>query len=95
MLKILEKAGHKRPIHIITRSPNQYPKYKTSNEVKPMDKYKGSLVIFDDVLAARNSFNTDEFSTRGCQENLDVYYFGQSYFGLSRQSIRTNSDRIK
>ena len=24
MLKILEKIGNKRPIHIITRSPNQY-----------------------------------------------------------------------
>ena len=25
ILKILEKVGNKRPIHIITRSPNQYP----------------------------------------------------------------------
>ena len=25
MLKILEKIGNKRPIHIITRSPSQYP----------------------------------------------------------------------
>ena len=25
MLKVLEKIGNKRPIHIITRSPNQYP----------------------------------------------------------------------
>ena len=27
MLKVLEKLGNKRPIHIITRSPNQYPIY--------------------------------------------------------------------
>ena len=27
MLKVLEKICDKRPIHIITRSPNQYPKY--------------------------------------------------------------------
>ena len=27
MLKVLEKIGSKRPIHIITRSPNQYPNY--------------------------------------------------------------------
>ena len=26
MLKVLEKKGNKRPIHIITRSPNQNPK---------------------------------------------------------------------
>ena len=30
MLKVLEKIGNKRPIHIITRSPNQYPNYKTN-----------------------------------------------------------------
>ena len=28
MLKILEKTGNRRPIHILTRSPNQYPNYK-------------------------------------------------------------------
>ena len=50
MLKILEKIGNIRPIHIITRSPNQYPNYKTSNEIKPINKYKGSVVIFDDML---------------------------------------------
>ena len=30
MLKKLEKLGKKRPVHIITRSCNQYPNYKTS-----------------------------------------------------------------
>ena len=49
MLKILEKIGNKRPVHIITRSPNQYPNYKTSTEIKPISKYKGSVVIFDDM----------------------------------------------
>ena len=34
MLKVLEKIGDKRPINIITRSPNQYPNYKTSTEIK-------------------------------------------------------------
>ena len=38
MLKVIEKIGDKRPIHIITRSPNQYPNYKTSNEIKPINK---------------------------------------------------------
>ena len=94
MLKILEKIGNKRPNHIITRSPNQYPNYKTSNEIKPIHKYKGSVVIFDDMLGARNSSQIDEFFTRGRHEDLDVYYISQSYFGLPRQSIRNNSDRL-
>ena len=93
ILKVLEKIGNKRPVHVITRSPNQYPNYKTSNEIKPINKYKGSVVIFDDMLEARNSSQIDEFFTRGRHEHLDVYYISQSYFGLPRQSIRNNSDR--
>ena len=38
MLKVLEKIGNRRPIHIITRSSTQHSIYKTSNEIKPMDK---------------------------------------------------------
>ena len=63
-LKILEKIGNNRPIHIITRSPNQYPNYKTNNEFKPINKYKGSDVFFDDMLGAKNSSQKDDFFTR-------------------------------
>ena len=94
MLKVLEKIGNKRPIHIITRSPIQYPNYKTSTDIKPINKYKGSIVIIDDMLGARNSSQIDEFFTRGRHEDLDVYYISQSYFALPRQSIRNNSDRL-
>ena len=94
MLKILEKIGNKRPIHIITRSHSQYPNYKTSNDIKPINKYKGSVVIFDDMLGAKNCSQIDEFFTRGRHEDLDVYYISQSYFALPRRSIRNNSDRL-
>ena len=59
MLKVLEKLGNKRPTHIITRSPNQYPNYETSDEIKPINKYEGSVVIFDDMLGAPNSSQID------------------------------------
>ena len=94
MLKVLEKMRNKRPNHIITRSSNQYPNYKTSNEIKPINKYKGSVVSFDDMLGAKNSSQIVEFFTRGRHENIDVYYISQSYFALPRQSIRNNSDRL-
>ena len=94
MLKVLEKIGNKRPILRITRSPNQYPSYKTNNEINPINKYKGSVVIFDDMLGARNSSQINEFFTRGRHEDLDVYHISQSYFALPRQSIRNNSDRL-
>ena len=57
--------SNKRPIHIITRPSNQNPKYITSIDIKPIDKYKGSVVIFDDMLGAGNSSQIDEFFTRG------------------------------
>ena len=94
MLKILEIIGNKRPIHVITRSINQYPNYKTSSEIKPINKYKSSVLILDDMLGARNSSQKDEFYTRGRQEDLSVFYVSQSDFGLPRQSIRNNSDRL-
>ena len=94
MLKVLEKIGNRRPMHIINRSPNQYPNYKTSIQIMPINKYKGSIVIFDDMLGARNSSQIDEFFQRGRHEDLDVYYISQSYFALPRQSIRNNSDRL-
>ena len=65
MLKVLNKICNKKPIHIITRSPNQYPNYETSNEIKPINKYKGSVVIFADMLGARNSSQIDEFVHKG------------------------------
>ena len=46
------------------------------------------------MLGARNSFQIDDFYTRGRHEDLKVYYISQSYFGLPRQSIRNNSDRL-
>ena len=60
-LKLLEKVNNKRPIHLITRSPNQNLDYKTSFNIKQKDKHKGSVVIFDVMLGARNSAQIDEF----------------------------------
>ena len=53
MLKVLEKIGCQKPIHIITRSPNQNPNFKTSTDIKPINKYEGSIVIVDDMLGAK------------------------------------------
>ena len=88
MLKTLETTGQKRCIHIITRPFNQYPNYKTSIDNKPVDKYKGLVVNFDDMLGARNSSQIYEFFTRGRHEKLDVYYISQSFFGLPKQSTK-------
>ena len=82
MLRMLEEICNKRPIHVIIRSPNQNLNFKTSIGIKPIHKYKGSVVIFDDMLGARNSSQVDEFYTRNRHEDLRVFYGSQSYFGL-------------
>ena len=61
MLEILEKRGHRRHIQIITRSHNQNPNDKTTIDIKPIDKYKGSVVIFSKMLGAQNKSKIDEF----------------------------------
>ena len=72
MLKILEKRGNRRPIHIITRSPNQNSNLRTEVEIKPIGGCKGSVVISGDMLVARNSFQVGEFFTRRKHGGLDV-----------------------
>ena len=94
MLKVLEKVGNQRLIHIITRSPNQYPSQRTTTDNKPIDKNKGSVVNFDDMLGARNGSQREELYTRGRDECLDVYYINHSCFGLPRKGKRNNSDEI-
>ena len=69
---MIEKLGNKRPIHIKTRSPIQYPNYKTSTEIKRMNKNKGAVAIFHDMLGARNSSQNANFFTRDRNEDLDV-----------------------
>ena len=78
MLKMLEKIGNKRPIQIITRSLNQYPNYKTGNEIKPINKNKGSVVTFDDMLGARNSSQIDEIYTRSKHEDSSVFHVNKN-----------------
>ena len=77
----------------MTRSHNQFPNFESTIEIKSIDEYKRSVVISDDMLEVRNSFQKNEFSTRGRLECLNVFYISQSYFGLPRQSFRNERDR--
>ena len=43
LLKILEKIGNKRPLHIISISPDQYPNYIADDGIESMDKFRDWL----------------------------------------------------
>ena len=95
-LKKLEKIGNKRPIHIITRSPNQYLKWKTDSEIKIIDKYKGSVVFFSMICCELETVLTKMNSSQegDIHQKLDNYYTSRICFGLPSQSIRNQSDGI-
>ena len=81
-----------KDIKYLTRSPNQYPNYETSQEISTINDYKDCLVIFDDMLD-HNEKEIQPFFTRGRHENIDVYYLSQRYFELPL-IIRDNSSII-
>ena len=84
------------PIFIITKSLNQYPQIKaqTSDEIQPLEHYKNSTAVFDDMLLSKQESNIDLFFTRGRHIIIDIYFISQSYFHLPKNTIRINSNKI-
>ena len=70
-----------RQIKFLTRSPNQYPDYETSDEISSIVEYKGCIVFFDDVLDHKQN-ETYPFFTQSRHERIDVYYLSQRCFEL-------------
>ena len=65
---MLDKIGNQRPIHKIHRSPNQNPNYKTIFGIKPINNYKGSVVIFDDMLELETVLKKMNFLLEECMK---------------------------
>ena len=80
-------------IFIIRKSLNQYPNIKaqTSDDIQPKEKYEDNTVVFDNMLLSEQKSNINLFFTRGRHNSFDIYYISQSYFHLSKNSIRNNS----
>ena len=99
MLKTLSRIPD-RDIYIITKShPAQYTDSKTTNkeigdEIKPLNEYENGIIVFDDILGSSNSRFIDRFFIRGRHNNLDIYYVSQSYFDLSKRTIRNKSNKF-
>ena len=99
MLKNLSRISD-RDFYIFTKSPpeqctNSKIKIKEiSDEIKPLNEYENGIILFDDILGSSNSRLIDQFFIRGRHNNLDIYYLLQSYFDLSKRTIRNNSKKI-
>ena len=81
-------------IFIIAKSLNQNPNIKTqtSDEIQPVEQYENRSVVSDDMLLSKQESNIDLFFTRGRHKNIDIYYNSQSYFHLTKNTFRENSN---
>ena len=99
MLKIPPRIAD-RDIYIITKSPSeQYSNSKIKikergDEIKLLNKYENAIIVFDDFLESSRSRYIDQFFKKSRHNNIDICYLSQSYFYLSRRTIRNNSNEI-
>ena len=97
-LRIFRLDDPLRQIRTITRSPEQYKGLQLEDvlvkqNVGYLEKYRGSCVVFDDMLESNQKL-IDPFFTRGRHKLCDVYYLSQRYFDLPKHTIRNNSNII-
>ena len=52
------------------------------------------VIVFEDIFGSSNSGYIDQIFMRGRQNNLDLYYPSQSYFGLLKRAIRNKSYKL-
>ena len=99
----MSKFFSRRPggdIFIITKSPPELYSHskikigKPGGEIKPLNEYDNATIIFDDILGTSNGKYIDQFFIRGRHDNLDMFYLSQSYFDLSKRTIRHNSNKV-
>ena len=99
-LQLIRLDNPEQKICIITRSPEQYNKIEIEDVSveedlgdKSIQDFQNCCVVFDDRLDSNQKL-VDPFFTRGKHNDLDVYYLSQSYFDLSKRTIRNNSNII-
>ena len=97
-LKIFSRIPN-RDIYIITKSPpeqyssSQIKIKEIGEEIKPLNEYEKSIIVFDDFLGPSNSRILHQFFIIVRHNNLDIYYPSQSYFDLPKRTIRNNSNK--
>ena len=99
MLKVLSGIQN-RDIYKIFKSPpeqhfNSKMKIKKiSDEIIPLTAYEKAVIAFDDILGSPNSRLVDQYFIREKHKDLDIYHLSQSYFDLSKRTIRNNCNKI-
>ena len=95
MLSIL-KDKNPENVYIICKTANQYlSKYHNqSSEILPLEVYGNKTIVFDDMLGSKEAKDIGAFFTRGRHQNLDIYYFSQSWYDIPKNTIRNNCSRI-
>ena len=99
LLKILARLPD-RDLYIITNSPpkpysNSKIKIKDiSEKIIPLSDYEDVIKVFDDILGLTKSRYIDQFFIKGRHIIIAIYYLSQSYFDLTKRTIRKISNKI-
>ena len=95
---ILSVLKDKNPedVYIFCKTYNQYPSnyHNQSSEILPLEDYGNKTIVFDDILRSKEAKDIDAFFSRGRHQNLDNGYISQSWYDLSKNTIRNNCSRI-
>ena len=67
---------------------NPYIKAQTTDKNQPFENSKNNTFVFLDMSPSKQENNIELFFTRGRHKIIDVYYISQSYFHLSKSTIR-------
>ena len=100
MLKIFSQIQPDRDFYIFTKSPpgqfsnSKVKKKEITEKKKTSEENENAIIVFDDVLGSSNSRYVDQFFIRGRHNNLNNFYLSQSYFDLTKRTIRNFSNKI-
>ena len=85
-----------KPIFLITKLLNQNPnvKVQTSDKIHPLENFKNSTVVADDMLLLKQESNIDLLFTRRHHNIINTYYKSQKYFDLPKNTLRNKSNII-
>ena len=58
-----------------------------------MSEYEGGISVFDFVLDS-NHKAIDRFFTRGRHQDLEFFYLSQSYFVLTKRTMKSTATKV-
>ena len=92
----LRKDKNPEDVYKFCKTGNQYPsKYlNQSSGMLTLEDYGNKTIVFHDKLGSKEARDIETFLTRGRHQNFDTCYISQSWYELSKNTIRNICSRF-